>query len=134
MMAHYKAHLQLAGTLLEDMRSSIAAQEWPIAVDAGYYAVFHAMEALNATECRNSHSFADAGEILDSVLSRRFLGETFVDQYNFLFYFRRGTLYGAHTPAAEQLARYREVVEQSYASVLSCVADMARRYRLEQGC
>jgi uncharacterized protein (UPF0332 family) len=131
MMAHHKTHLQLAAALLADMRSSTAAQEWPITVDAGYYAVFHAMEALNATECRNSHSFADAGEILDSVLARRFLGEAFVDQYYFLFYFRRGTLYGAHTPNGEQLARYREVAEQSYASVISCVADMARRYRIE---
>lgn len=132
-MAHHKLHLELADSLITDMRSSRDGSEWPVMVDAGYYAVFHAMEALNATECRNSHSFADAGEILDTMLARQFLGEAFIDQYYFLFYFRRGTLYGAHTPTKEQLDRYVEVAEQSYRRVTAIFADMARRYGLERG-
>ena len=45
-MAHHKLHLELADSLIADMRSSRDGPEWPVVVDAGYYAVFHAMEAL----------------------------------------------------------------------------------------
>lgn len=113
------------------MHSGVSADEQIVAVDAGYYAVFHAMEGLNATECRNSHSFADAGEILDAVLARRFLGDSFVDDYNFLFYFRRGVIYGEHFPSPKQMERYREVAERAYRRAVLSANESASRYGLQ---
>lgn len=130
-MAHYQTHLALAANLLSDMRSGVSGPEQLSAVDAGYYAVFHAMEAINATECRNSHSFADAGEILDAILARRFLDESFVDDYNFLFYFRRGVIYGAHFPFPAQMERFREVVERAYGRAVLAANEAANRYELQ---
>ena len=128
-MANYKEHLKFAADLHSEMRSSLATDAWPVVVDAGYYAVFHGMEAMNATECRNSHSFADAGEILDSILVRQ-LGSRFGDQYNHLFYFRRGAIYGSHVPTDAQLKRYVEIAEDAYRVVVAGVHEAVKRYQL----
>src|SRR5687767_2699301 len=95
-MAVFKSHADLADTLYADMQEGYRSGEWPIVVDAGYYAVFHGMEAMNALECRDSYTFADAADILENVLTERGLGKQFIDDYRYLFYFRRGALYGAH--------------------------------------
>ena len=49
-MAVFDDHIALSRTLFSDFETSLAAGEWPIAVDAGYYAVFHGMEAMSALE------------------------------------------------------------------------------------
>ena len=116
-MADLETHHELSRQLLTEMRRAQEDGHWPVVVDAGFYAVFHAMEALNAVECRDAYSFADAVDILERMLAPRYLGEAFVKDYEYLFYFRRGALYGAHFPSAEQLARYVEVSERAYAHV-----------------
>jgi hypothetical protein len=118
-VADLETHHNLARQLLSEMRRAHADGDWPVAVDAGFYAVFHGMEALNAVECRDSYTFADAVDILERMLAPRYLGESFVKDYEYLFYFRRGALYGAHFPSAAQLARYVAVSERAYAHVTS---------------
>jgi hypothetical protein len=96
-MAVFALHLDLAETLYSDMERAHRAGEWPIAVDAGYYAVFHGMEAMSALDCRDSYTFADAADILENVLVQRGLGREFLDDYRYLFYFRRGAVRSAHS-------------------------------------
>lgn len=122
-MAVFDSHFDLAGTLYADMERAYEAGEWPIVVDAGYYAVFHGMEAMSALECRDSYTFADAADILENVLSVRGLGQRFVDDYRYLFYFRRGALYGAHVPTAEQLAEFVERVRRGFRSLQKYLDD-----------
>lgn len=105
-MAILQDHLSLAQTLHEDMKKANAKGNWPIVVDAGFYTVFHGMEAINALECRDTYSFADAADILETILVERGLGEKFASDYRYLFYFRRGALYGAHFPSEAQLKEY----------------------------
>ena len=105
-MANYSDHMALSKTLFVEMESACKAGEWAIAVDAGFYTVFHGMEALNALECRDTYSFADAADIIETILVERGLGSQFVSDYRYLFYFRRGALYGAHTPDEKQMAEY----------------------------
>src|SRR5438128_1981781 len=105
-MAVFESHADLSQTLHKDMERAHRDGEWPIVVDAGYYAVFHGMEAVNALECRDSYTFADAADILENVLVDRGLGKQFLEDYRYLFYFRRGALYGAHIPTAEQLSQF----------------------------
>ena len=116
-MAIYELHRQLAETLHSDMQDALRSNEWSIAVDAGYYAVFHAMEAMNALECRDSYTFADAADILENVLTRRGLGGQFLDDYRYLFYFRRGALYGAHIPSPAQLSEFARRANRGFKSV-----------------
>jgi uncharacterized protein (UPF0332 family) len=116
-MAVLASHLALAETLHADMERAHGSGEWPIAVDAGYYAVFHGMEAMNALECRDSYTFADAADILENVLVERGLGKQFVDDYRYLFYFRRGAIYGAHIPTSEQIAEFVERARRGYRSL-----------------
>jgi hypothetical protein len=116
-MAGVEAHLDLSQTLYEDMRRASLESEWPIVVDAGYYAVFHGMEALNALECRDAYTFADAADILENVLAPRGLGAEFVEDYRYLFYFRRGALYGAHVPSSSQIAEFIRRAERCVESV-----------------
>ena len=116
-MATYALHLELADTLHRDMQDALRSNEWPIAVDAGYYAVFHAMEAMNALECRDSYTFADAADILENVLTKRGLGNQFLDDYRYLFYFRRGALYGAHIPSPRQLSEFAKRADRGFKSV-----------------
>lgn len=116
-MADLETHRDLAQQLFTEMRRAREDGQWPVVVDAGFYAVFHGMEALNAVECRDSYTFADAVDILERMLAPRYLGEAFVKDYEYLFYFRRGALYGAHFPSAEQLACYVAVSERAYAHV-----------------
>jgi hypothetical protein len=116
-MADLDTHQNLARQLCTEMRRAQDDGHWPVVVDAGFYAVFHGMEALNALECRDSYSFADAVDILERMLAPHYLGEAFVKDYEYLFYFRRGALYGAHFPSPEQLARYVAVAERAYAHV-----------------
>lgn len=116
-MANKEAHSALAKELLAQMRRSQSSTEWAIAVDAGFYAVFHSLEALNATECRDSYSFADAADILENVLVGRVLDKSVLKDYRHLFYFRRGALYGCHVPNDAQLAEYCKTAERCFARV-----------------
>jgi hypothetical protein len=116
-MAGFQAHLDLSRTLHNDMNQAKAHGEWPIVVDAGYYAVFHGTEALNALECRDSYTFADAADILENVLGRRGLGESFIDDYRYLFYFRRGAIYGSHVPTGAQLDEFVKRTDRSVAAI-----------------
>lgn len=121
-MAGFQAHLALSRALHEDMTQAKNDGEWPIVIDAGYYAVFHGMEALNALECRDSYTFADAADILENVLARRGLGDNFVDDYRYLFYFRRGALYGCHVPSGAQLAEFVRRADRSVAAINNTLA------------
>lgn len=105
-MAVFEDHIALSKTLYSDFETSLAAGEWPVAVDAGYYAVFHGMEAMSAIECRDSYSFADAADILETALRSQGLSEEFIRDYRYLFYFRRGALYGAHIPTQSQMTEF----------------------------
>lgn len=116
-MAVFQAHFDLSRTLHKDMKQAKTDGEWPIVVDAGYYAVFHGMEALNALECRDAYTFADAADILENVLANRGLGDNFVDDYRYLFYFRRGALYGSHVPSELQLAEFIRRADRSIAAI-----------------
>lgn len=118
-MALLNDHIDLAKTLHADMISAHERGEWPIVVDAGFYSVFHGMEAVNALDCRDTYSFADAADILETILIERGFGEAFASDYRYLFYFRRGALYGAHVPSKEQMAEYVRRVEKSFGALRS---------------
>jgi uncharacterized protein (UPF0332 family) len=118
-MALLNDHIELANALHSDMKSAHEKGEWPIAVDAGFYTVFHGMEAVNAVECRDTYSFADAADVLETILVERGFGEEFASDYRYLFYFRRGALYGAHVPSKEQMAEYVRRAEKSFSAVQS---------------
>ena len=120
-MALLKDHMDLANVLHTDMNEAIKKDEWPIVVDAGFYAVFQGMEAANALECRDTYSFADAADVLETILVERGFGEEFASDYRFLIYFRRGTIYGAHTPSQAQLAEYVQRVERSFQRLLNYI-------------
>lgn len=126
-MATYELHRELAETLHRDMQDALRSNEWPIAVDAGYYAVFHAMEAMNALECRDSYTFADAADILENMLTRRGLAGQFLDDYRYLFYFRRGALYGAHIPSPDQLSEFAKRANRGFKSVQRLLARHTRQ-------
>lgn len=116
-MAVFDDHIALSRTLFSDFETSLAAGEWPIAVDAGYYAVFHGMEAMSALECRDSYSFADAADILETALRSQGLSEGFIQDYRYLFYFRRGALYGAHIPTQLQMKEFARRAKSCFASL-----------------
>jgi hypothetical protein len=133
-MATYELHRELAQTLHRDMQDALRSNEWPIAVDAGYYAVFHAMEAvfhameaMNALERRDSYTFADAADILETVLTKRGLAGQFLDDYRYLFYFRRGAIYGAHIPSPHQLSEFAKRANRGFKSVQRSLARQARQ-------
>lgn len=126
-MATKDAHRALAEELLDRMRKAQAETEWPIAVDTGFYAVFHALEALNAVECQDSYSFADAADILDNVLTGRVLKPLVRQAYQHLFYFRRGTLYGCHTPTQAQITEYCKTAERCYTQIAEKLDGKAKR-------
>lgn len=116
-MAILEDHLVLARALYEDMKRANVKGDWPIAIDAGFYAVFHGMEAINALECRDTYSFADAADILETILVERGLGQQFASDYRYLFYFRRGGLYGAHFPSEQQMKDYVGRVDKSFIAI-----------------
>ena len=124
-MADVKTHSELSKRLLQAMRDAHAREQWPVVVDAGFYTVFHGMEALNATECRDSYTFADAVDILERVLAPRFVGDAFVRDYEFLFYFRRGAIYGTHIPSPRQIRRFVEVAQRAQRHVMAIVAQVS---------
>jgi uncharacterized protein (UPF0332 family) len=124
-VAGVNSHIDLANTLYADMENAHRSGEWPIVVDAGYYAVFHGMEAMNALECRDSYTFADAADILENVLAKRGLDEAFIDDYRYLFYFRRGALYGGHFPTSEQLSEFFARAKRSFERIQRYVASGA---------
>src|SRR5262245_53480787 len=126
-MAVFARHVELAETLYADMERAHGSGEWPIAVDAGYYAVFHGMEAMNALECRDSYTFADAADILENVLAERGLGKQFIEDYRYLFYFRRGALYAAHIPTAEQLGEFVARAKRGYQAIRRQLDDQLRQ-------
>lgn len=116
-MTVLKDHIELANALHADMKRALEKGEWAIVVDAGFYTVFHGMEAINALECRDTYSFADAADVLETILVERGLGNEFASDYRYLFYFRRGALYGAHVPSQEQLTEYVRRAEKSFGAV-----------------
>ena len=124
-MADLSVHREFAAQLNSAMRRAIAEGHWPIVVDAGFYAVYHAMAALNATACRDSYSFADAFDILEHVLVPSALNQAFLSDYRYLFYFRRGVLYGAHFPTKPQLEEYVMTSERAYGYLLSVLRHSA---------
>jgi hypothetical protein len=126
-MATKDEHRKLAEDLLSQMRTAQAESDWPIVVDAGFYAVFHALESLNAIECRDSYSFADAADILENVLIGRVLKPPVRQAYQHLFYFRRGVLYGCHTPTKAQMTEYRKNAERCYAQIVETIDGKAKR-------
>jgi hypothetical protein len=79
------------------------------------------MEAMNALECRDSYTFADAADILENVLIERGLGKQFLDDYRYLFYFRRGALYGPHIPTAGQLSEFVQRARRGIQRIRECV-------------
>jgi hypothetical protein len=121
-MAELEIHRTLAKQLHIAFKKAIKDGDWPIVVDAGFYFVFHEMEAFNAFECRDSYTFADAADILENVLCPRWLSEKFVHDYRYLFYFRRGALYGTHFPKKEQLDTFIKTSEEAY-SYISSILD-----------
>lgn len=121
-MADMNTHRKLAQQLSLAMHRAIVDGHWPITVDAGFYAVFHTMEALNAEKCRDSYTFADAIDILERVLAPTLLSEAFVKDYEYLFYFRRGALYGTHFPTEDQITEYVAICERAYAYIFSILS------------
>lgn len=124
-MAVLADHLALAKTLYADFDAALASDEWAVAVDAGFYAVFHGMEAMNAMECRDTYSFADAADILETILVDKGLGSEFAADYRYLFYFRRGALYGAHMPTKTQMAEYARRSKACFARLQALLAQAA---------
>lgn len=116
-MARLNDHVALSEILHADMRRASNAGEWPIVVDAGFYSVFHGIEAVNALECRDTYSFADFVDILETILPARGFSDEFVADYRYLFYFRRGAIYGAHEPSSAQIEEYERRVERSMAAL-----------------
>jgi hypothetical protein len=119
-MAELKVHKELAAQLLAAAKRSDPVNEWPITIDAAFYAVFHLMEALNAAECRDSYTFGDADDLLTHFLTDE-LGESFAKRYRYGFYFRRGTIYGPHFPTRNQVTQFLKACEQDYAHVLAAL-------------
>jgi hypothetical protein len=119
-MADLVTHRTLAEQLLVAARRATLDKEWPIIVDAGFYAVFHLMEALNAVDCIDSYNFADADDLLSHTLTAN-LGESFARDYRYLFYFRRGVLYGWHFPSESQVRNYLRLCESRYTHVLAAL-------------
>ncbi len=131
-MADMTTHRELANQLYEAARSAHAAKQWPITIDAAFYSVFHLMEALNAVDCRDSYNFADADDILTNFLTDQ-LGERFARNYRYLFYFRRGVLYGPHFPTEPQVTEFMQMCEADYAHVLSVLEQRLRSRRVVHG-
>ncbi len=121
-MAVYSDHLALAKSLYVEMEKAMDSGDWALTVDAGFYTVFHGMEALNAIECRDTYSFADAADIIETILVERGLGSQFLSDYRYLFYFRRGALYGAHVPNKKQIAEYVARSKACVARIELCLA------------
>jgi uncharacterized protein (UPF0332 family) len=117
-MAELKVHKELAAKLLAAAKKSDPEKEWPITVDAAFYAVFHSMEALNAADCRDSYTFGDADDMLTYFLTDE-LGAAFAKRYRYGFYFRRGVIYGPHFPTVGQVKKFLRSCEEDYAHVLS---------------
>lgn len=124
-MADLSTHKEFARQLNVAMRRAIADGHWPIVVDAGFYAVYHTMEALNAVGCRDSYNFADAIDILERVLVPRVVSQSFMQDYEYLFYFRRGALYGPHFLSQVQLDEYVATSERAYGYILSVANQQA---------
>lgn len=125
-MAIYEDHLALARQLHEDMMQAAIKGEWPITIDAGFYAVFHGMEAVNALECRDTYSFADAADILETLLEPT-LGRQFVADYRYMFFFRRGALYGAHIPSGTQLTEFVDRANRGFATIQTYLRKVEHR-------
>lgn len=88
-------------------------EHWPIAIDAGFYAVYHMLEAAHALDCRDTSTFADGFDLIDRIFVPQGLPRAFVEQFDFLFFFRRGAIYGPHVPTAVQLREYVVVAKSA---------------------
>ncbi|MGH7659423.1 MAG: hypothetical protein ACRENA_00715, partial [Vulcanimicrobiaceae bacterium] len=72
----------------------------------GFYAVYHMMEAAHALDCRDTSTFADGFDLLERIFVPQGLSRDFVHEFDYLFFFRRGAIYGPHFPTEAQLRQY----------------------------
>ena len=105
-MGLLKDHLEMSAALEKAVDQYREHEDWPIVVDAGFYTVYHMMEAIHALECRDTSTFTDGFDLLDRILIPQGITEEFARQFDFLFFFRRGTIYGPHFPSEAQLNQY----------------------------
>jgi len=118
-MGLLKDHLEMSSTLEKALETYRAPDEWPIIMDAGFYTVYHMVEAIHALDCTDTSTFADGFDLLDRILVPQGIGRDFVSKFEFLFYFRRGAIYGAHFPSEKQV---RTFIETSKAALRSARA------------
>ena len=114
-MGLLKDHLETAAALEQAVNDYRESEDWPILIDAGFYAVYHTMEAIHAVACTDTNTFADGFDLFERVLVPQGFSPEFVRQFNYLFYFRRGAIYGPHFPSDAQLAEYRRVATAALA-------------------
>lgn len=114
-MGLLKDHLETAAQLEKAVAEYRDADDWPIQIDAGFYAVYHTMEAIHAIGCRDTNTFADGFDLLERIMVPEGFSTEFVHRFNYLFYFRRGAIYNAHVPSETQLAEYRRVAAEALA-------------------
>lgn len=114
-MGLLKDHLATSAALEQAVVDYGAAEDWPIVIDAGFYAVYHMMEAIHAVACTDTSTFADGFDLLERVLVPQGFSPQFVRNFNYLFYFRRGAIYGPHFPSQAQMAEYRRTASHALA-------------------
>ena len=102
-------HLKMSAALEKAVDEYNDLEHWPIVIDAGFYTVYHMMEAAHALDCRDTSTFADGFDLLERIFVPQGLGRDFVEQFDYLFFFRRGTIYGPHVPTDAQLRNYVNV-------------------------
>lgn len=106
-------HLKMSAELEKATDTYNDLQHWPIVVDAGFYAVYHMMEATHALDCRDTSTFADGFDLLERILLPQGLSRNFVQDFDYLFFFRRGAIYGPHFPTEAQLREYVTVAKSA---------------------
>lgn len=128
-MGVLKDHLQTSAELVKAVDQYRDKDDWPIAVDAGFYAVYHMLEAIHALDYRDTSTFADGFDLIERILVPLGLSNEFEQSFNFLFYFRRGTIYGPHVPSEMQLRKYLRVANDA----LTEARALYERREAEQG-
>ena len=115
-MGLLKDHLKMSADLEKAVEQYNDMEHWPVAIDAGFYTVYHMLEAVHALECRDTSTFADGFDLLDRILVPQGIAPEFREQFDFLFFFRRGTIYGPHFPSEAQLGQYVAVAKSALAN------------------
>lgn len=112
-MGLLKDHLKMSAALEKAVDDYNDPEHWPIVVDAGFYTVYHMMEAAHALDCRDTSTFADGFDLLERILVPQGLPRNFVRQFDYLFFFRRGAIYGPHVPTEAQMRQYVAVAKDA---------------------